>query len=196
MSLKNNKTESDSEPKILIFFSLIMMIISLCSIGFYNGSNENLGAVILILGLLFGWLAMPGGLAVYANIFYLIILFKLYLKNTSSPLLTSCMLLLASLTVLFQGYDLGGGIQSVYAWGWGAVFWAISLVALATASFKKDEKLNIQKQLSLIVVILFCILVPVGALRFYQYQQASPSERERLLPSGAAFTVNKLSGQD
>ena len=170
-----------------------MMVISLFSFGFYNGNNSNLGIVVLIAGLLFGWLVMPGGLAAYANIFYIIILIRFLIKKPFSSVLATSMLLLASLTVIFEGYDLGGGLQTVYAWGWGAVFWCISLITIAIATFKQDQDIAVKKQFLIILAVLSLTLIPIGVLRFYQSQNFNELVKERCLPEGAAFTVCKNS---
>lgn len=78
MSTIQNTSQPDNVSTIkqtqhtgLLWLSLILYILSLTMVGFYQESTRMHGTEILLLGLLFGWLGDELGIvAVYANVFY------------------------------------------------------------------------------------------------------------------------------
>ncbi len=186
---KNNKT--NRAPTLLLVFSLMTMGISLFSISFITYTEPYSGFMTLGVGLIFGWIAPPGGLAVYANLFYFYALLKSASKKPPT-VAAIIMLVLASLTFTFDCVPHGAGCSSVYAWGWGAVFWMLSILALTFVVFISDT--NVKTEVSVIVFLLLTILLPVCLYRTYQYQQANAQERERYLPPSVAFTTVEFGG--
>ncbi|MDO1509857.1 MULTISPECIES: hypothetical protein [unclassified Neisseria] len=182
----------------LLKISLCFMICSFMLPGFYANYEAIYGYQIFLYGLLFGWAVVPGGWAVYANLFYMHIVFRLSRKEElyAGPriLATIIMMLLACCTFFFSEFDwLLISRAMVISWGWGAVLWGISLILLCAAQ-RVDLSRSIKQQVFPWLGVSALILLGVGILKYSQWQRANDDEKKRYLPFGAAFTTETLSG--
>ena len=196
-----DKVESKQTPptRPLLRLSLILWLISLPLPAFYVDGQDSvwLGIFVLLMGLPLGYLgAGLAGLAVYANIFYYFA-FRNLSANKTPRISIALMLMLAGLTVFLSGVTFGGGISHVFAWGWGAFVWAMSLVALACAAWLPERFKSRQYMLpaTLTLLALFAAVISgLFILKYTQYQRANDDERRRYLPTFAAFSVARFSG--
>ncbi|OAI02201.1 hypothetical protein A1353_16950 [Methylomonas methanica] len=173
--------------------SVLIWLISLCLPGFSITSKTETfyGALILLLGLLFGWMAL--GLAAYANLFF----FKVVstLNNGKQPKASVIfMLIFASTLPFFPGPIISegsGATVPVTSWGWGAVLWVVSLAFLVIAA-------AIQNQWMSVMLAKYCVIAVFGgvlsivAIRDYQFSVATEQDREAYLTNDMAFTVAPL----
>lgn len=187
-----------SYPWLWLVASVVMWGVSLALPGFYTGSGEEdvfYGWAILLTGFVFGWMA-PGGLAVYANLFFIYVL-SLSAVKKSAPKSTISMLLLAAFAFLFYAVSTARGSPDyVIGWGWGAVLWGLSLVSaafanMAAGSWGVSHYGEKYLRRGYFGVITLCILAVLG-VRAWQWSHANLQDRSLLLNAGTAFTVVKL----
>ena len=141
------------------------------------------------MGSLFGWLGcIPAisGLAVYANYFYLFTLCRLAHNKKIPTTSTVLMLLFASFTFLLQklAKSESGSTSDIYAWGWGAIWWGLSLITLAIATCTKSGKIPHEKAIPITAKIYAVILLPLFALFLYQYNTANSQEKTKYFIPG------------
>ena len=141
------------------------------------------------MGSLFGWLGcIPAisGLAVYANYFYLFALCRLAYGTKTPTTSTIFMLLFASFTFLLQKIvtSESGSTSNVYAWGWGAIWWGLSLITLAIATYTKSGKIPYRKAIPITAKTYAAILLPLFALFLYQYNTANSQEKTKYFIPG------------
>ena len=198
-----DKVESKQIPptRPLLRLSLILWLLSLPLPAFYIDEENSLwlGIFVLLVGLPLGWLgAGLAGLAVYANVFYYYAFRKLS-ANKTPRISIILMLLFASLSVFLQVVMVSElpSYAPVFAWGWGAVVWAMSLVALACAAWL-PERFKSRRYMLPATLTLLALFAAVASglfiLKYTQYQRANDDERRRYLPTFAAFSVARFSG--
>jgi hypothetical protein len=188
----NNSSDDASAPqpsRSLVHVALAVWLVSLVLPGFVVESRGDtwFGAYILLLGPLFGW--MVNGWAVYANVFFLFALTRLY-QGRSPKVSVVAMLLLAATLPLFSGVlqDEGSGtVLPVGSWGWGAALWLCALILLAGAAAIRAG-LFPPAASKVIPLVLAVLLVPVLLVHQRQWQAANAQERQLYLPIGVAFT--------
>ncbi len=198
-----DKVESKQTPptRLLLRLSLILWLLSLPLPAFYIDEENSLwlGIFVLLVGLPLGWLgAGLAGLAVYANIFYYYAFRKLS-TNKTPRISIVLMLLFASLSVFLQVVLVSErpSYAPVFAWGWGAILWAMSLVALACAAWL-PERFKSRRYMQPATLALLALFAAVSSslfiLKYIQYRHANDDERRRYLPDFAAFSVVRFSG--
>ncbi|UOO83674.1 hypothetical protein [Neisseria dumasiana] len=194
--MNNQPTRLHYSP-VLLKLSICCMIISIVLPGFYTHYETYYGLKILLTGLFFGWLSGPGGLAVYANLFYIRIVYKLIKgkKSHTHPLLFSniALIFLAGCTAFFTEVNSLGNPKEVVAWGWGAIIWGISIMLLYAAQHV-NSSLVIKQHTILWLSVSVLILLNAGILKYNLWQRANNDEKARYLRFGAAFNTKPLSG--
>ena len=144
---------------------------------------------VLLFGLLFGWMMVMGGWAVYANVLFFVVLAT---AKASKPAIWPIilMLLLAATFPLFSEVPGDNGSAPVMAWGWGAAVWLTALLLAAAAPAVQQRWLTI-RQVGLGLAGFWCLAI---ALHAYQWIKSSAFEREMYLSGGKAFAVAPLCG--
>ncbi|MBR7002956.1 MAG: hypothetical protein IKI11_09895 [Neisseriaceae bacterium] len=176
--------------KLLLWLSFGLWIYSLFALGIDDGSNEPYyGILILLVGTFFGWLGclpFPTGCAVYANYFYLFALYRLAFGTKIPTTSTTFMLILASLTFFVQKIAVGesGHWTDIDAWGWGAIWWGLSLITLTIATYSKSGKIPLKKSLPITAIIYAVVVFPLIALFLYQYHTANEQEKAQYFIPG------------
>ncbi|WP_020484906.1 hypothetical protein [Methylomonas sp. MK1] len=173
--------------------SVLVWLISLCLPGFSIASKTETyyGALILVLGLLFGWMAL--GLAAYANLFF----FKAVstLNNEKQPKASVIFMLIFAATLpFFPGpivSEASGATIPVKSWGWGAVLWVVSLAFMAIAAAIQNQWMSV-KFAKYCVIAVFGGVFSIAAIRDYQFSVATEQDRETYLTNDMAFTVAPL----
>lgn len=189
-STSKQKNQLSSEVKLLLWISFGLWIYSLLGLGFYATDNHPIyGLLILLLGTLFGWFAgVPffSSFAVYANYFYLFALFRLTFGNKIPTTSVKLMLALASLTVLLKRVMINeaGGYASIDAWGWGAIWWGLSLITLTIATYTQNGKISLKKSLPITASIYAIVILPLLVLFGYQYSIANEQEKATYFEPG------------
>lgn len=179
--------------QILTRTSVLVWLISLGLPGFSISSKTETfyGALILLLGLLFGWMAL--GLAAYANLFF----FKVVstLNNGKQPKASVIFMLIFAATLpFFPGPIISegsGAAVPVTSWGWGAVLWVVSLVFLAIAAAIQNQWMSVTFA-KYCVIAVFGGVLSIVAIRGYQLSVATEQDREAYLTNDMAFTVAPL----
>ena len=174
--------------KLLLWLSFGLWVYSLFALGIDDGSNEpHYGLFILTMGSLLGWVGcepFPTGCAVYANYFYIFALLCLMCGRVPKKSII-CMLLLASLTFFVREIAVGtAGATSIDAWGWGAIWWGLSLITLTIVTFVQWEKIPYKKALPITAIIYAVVLLPLMALFLYQYHTANDHEKAQYFITG------------
>ena len=198
-----DKVEGKQTPPMrpLLRLSLILWLLSLPLPAFYIDEENSLwlGIFVLLVGLPLGWLgAGLAGLAVYANIFYYYAFRKLS-TNKTPRISIVLMLLFASLSVFLRVVLVSErpSYAPVFAWGWGAILWAMSLVALACAAWL-PERFKSRRYMQPATLALLALFAAVSSslfiLKYIQYRHANDDERRRYLPDFAVFSVARFSG--
>ncbi|MBK1685714.1 hypothetical protein CKO18_19370 [Rhodoferax fermentans] len=140
---------------------------------------------------------MVNGWAVYANIFFTIVAFRLLKKSDSTPIATTIAMVALTATIpLFEGPILSEATMetaSVVSWGWGAILWVISIGVLAAATGIRSGILP-ESTLKIVPVLFASLLIAIGAYRMYQWKNANDQEREIYLPKSMAFSVADFYG--
>lgn len=178
--------------KTLANFSVVLWAISLLLVGFH-ARDTWYGLMILLFSPL-AFLGGLGGLAAYANWFYWWICLRLALRK--QPFIATFLMMgLALLTLVFEEpLGASGSYASVKYWGYGAVLWGFSLL-LMVAAVLDTRPYRSRKQVIKPYAIVFCVMMlGILGLKLWQWQQASPEEREAYLPLEAAFTTRLLTG--
>lgn len=186
-----DKVEGKQTPPMrpLLRLSLILWLLSLPLPAFYIDEENSLwlGIFVLLVGLPLGWLgAGLAGLAVYANIFYYYAFRKLS-TNKTPRISIVLMLLFASLSVFLRVVLVSErpSYAPVFAWGWGAILWAMSLVALACAAWL-PERFKSRRYMQPATLALLALFAAVSSslfiLKYIQYRHANDDERRRYLP--------------
>ncbi|MBQ9601247.1 MAG: hypothetical protein IJR46_04470 [Neisseriaceae bacterium] len=194
-STSKQKNQLSSEVKLLLWISFGLWIYSLLGIGFYAGSESTYGWVILLLGTFGGWFAGEpffSGFAVYANYFYLFALFRLTFGNKIPTTSVKWMLALASLTVLLKEVMINeevlingaGRYASIDAWGWGAIWWGLSLITLTIATYTQNGRIPLKKSLPITASIYAIVILPLLVLFGYQYRIANEQEKATYFEPG------------
>ncbi len=187
--LTPQKNKLPSAIKLLLWLSFGLWIYSLFGVGFDSGGKEpEYGLYILTFGSLLGWLGcspFPTGCAVYANYFYLFALLCLMCGGIPKKS-TICMLLLASLTFFLKEVlvNEAGWTTDIDAWGWGAIWWGLSLITLTIATYSKSGKIPLKKSLSITAIIYAVVVFPLIALFLYQYHTANEQEKAQYFIPG------------
>lgn len=174
--------------KLLLWLSFGLWVYSLFALGIDDGSNEpHYGLFILTMGSLLGWVGcepFPTGCAVYANYFYIFALLCLMCGRVPKKSII-CMLLLASLTFFVREIAVGtAGATSIDAWGWGAIWWGLSLITLTIVTFVQWEKIPYKKALPIAAIIYAVVLLLLMALFLYQYHTANDHEKAQYFITG------------
>ena len=175
--------------KLLLWLSFGLWIYSLFGLGFYSGGNApEYGLYILTFGSLLGWLGCSPfhtGCAVYANYFYLFALLCLMCGGIPKKS-TFCMLLLASLTFFLKEVlvNEAGWTTDIDAWGWGAIWWGLSLITLTIVTFVQWKKIPYKKALPITAIIYAVVVLPLIALFLYQYHTANEQEKAQYFITG------------
>jgi hypothetical protein len=173
--------------------ALVIWLISLLLTGFSISSNNNTytGGFILLFGLLFGWMA--NGWAVYANLCFLRVVSSL-IANKHPQGSVILMILLAGTLPFFPGPPMSEANDTavpVTSWGWGAVFWLVSLVLVSIAAALKSKWMS--KNVAQVCVFnVFISIFVVYGIRCYQFSIANDQDREAYLSTDVAFTVAPL----
>lgn len=200
--MKQTKTRGKHSPKreknVLVIFSLVMMCLSLALPAYIESKDSIVWGGLMLCFVPFAWLAPPGGLALYANFFYLNIL-RLLKKQRNCHISTLSMLVFASFSVMFNGQSFFLGKMAsgpLTGWGWGAFIWGISITSLAAACFTSKLEKNYKRDITIIMVLSSIFLIPTAVKHIKQYSQANDKERQdyfyhRLI----AFTYQELSGK-
>ncbi|MDR2186678.1 MAG: exosortase/archaeosortase family protein [Azonexus sp.] len=192
---------------LLWWAALACWFVSLGLPGFFvEGAGVYSGLEILLLGLRFGWLV--NGWAVYANVFFPVLLVSAAMRRKRIPLALVVvsivlMLLLAASLPLFAGVPvstggwniLGHKIIPVSSWGWGAVVWLTALL-LAVAAVGLEERWLRGGFVIGGLLGLVGIYIAVVVFHEQQWSTANSQERELYLESGMAFTVIPLCGAE
>ncbi|MDO8342952.1 MAG: hypothetical protein Q7T48_07125 [Cellvibrio sp.] len=140
--------------------------------------------------LLTGWLSpLDGNFSWYANIFFLLCVFYLFIGRTPKI----CALIAALLSLDTFRYSMltmneGGHSTPIYGYGWGAIIWLISICAIFIAIDLKQNELKKatgeQKGNKIFLIIGFILLVSVVGLSIYHAHNdrviANKSETKRL----------------
>lgn len=173
--------------------AVLTWLISLALPGFSVESSSEIwfGYLILLTGLMFGWLV--NGWAVYANLFFVFAMFRLYTGKMPS-ISVYAMLVLTALLPLFSGVirDSGSGyILPVVSWGWGAVFWVISILLLACAAAVRAEVLS-KQGLRNVALVIVTVLAIIPYIHHRQLSSANEQERDIYFSRGMAFTIAPL----
>lgn len=200
MSTIQNTSQPDNVSTIkqtqhtgLLWLSLILYILSLTMVGFYQESTRMHGTEILLLGLLFGWLRDElGVVAVYANVFYWWAWIRAIRRGSKPYVVAAIMLLLALQFVNFHSVRTLPDAGAIYvdSWGWGVVVWMVSIILLFINTYFSRPKLAY----SLVCLVLFGISVSIYTIRTQQWEQANIDERKRYLHAGVAWSQHKFSG--
>ena len=186
-----------SVSRTLAITAVSLWLVSLALPGFSveYGETTMYGIYILFLGILFGWYV--SGWAAYANVFFIMVAFKLLRKSDSIPTgITIAMVTLAASMPLFEGLILSEAnlaIMPVVSWGWGAIFWLMSVGVLASATASRALLLP-ESIFKIVCVLLGAFLIAVGAYRMHQWGNASVQDREMYLPKSMAFSVADFCG--
>jgi hypothetical protein len=183
--------ESDTSlSKTLAIVAVGCWLVSLALPGFIVATRAEawFGGLILLFGILFGWTV--NGWAVYANLFFVAVVFALY-RNRTPRVSVVLMLFLAATLPLFSGViqDAGSGTKlPVVSWGWGAVLWLYSLILVATAAGLRAGIVNrtATKVMGGVLAVAFLSIV---ALNYWQWLKANEQEKDVYLSKGMAFTV-------
>ncbi|MBR5675614.1 MAG: hypothetical protein IKX14_04150 [Neisseriaceae bacterium] len=176
--------------KLLLWLSFGLWIYSLFGVGFDSGGKApEYGLYILTFGSLLGWLGcspFPTGCAVYANYFYIFALYRLAFGTKIPTVSTTIMLLLASLTFFLKEVlvNEAGWTTDIDTWGWGAIWWGLSLITLTIATYTKSGKIPLKKSLSITAIIYSVVVFPLIALFLYQYNVANDNEKARYFIPG------------
>lgn len=188
--------------KLLLWLSFGLWIYSLFALGIDDGSNEpHYGLFILTMGSLLGWVGcepFPTGCAVYANYFYIFALYRLAFGTKIPTVSTTIMLLLASLTFFVQKIAVGtAGTTTIDAWGWGAIWWGLSLITLTIATYSKSGKIPLKKSLPITAIIYAVVVFPLIALFLYQYNTANEQEKAQyFIPGMLGINLTNYSRSD
>jgi hypothetical protein len=186
-----------SVSRVLTKAAICLWFVSLALPGFSveHTSEPIYGIFILFAGILFGWAV--NGWAAYANIFFLVIAFKLLRDADSIPIgLSIAMVALATTIPMFNGIIQSEGTMAtvpVVSWGWGAILWLMSVGVLATATACRAGHLS-ESILKTAPLLLVALLISVGAYRMHQWDIANDQEREMYLPKSMALSVANFCG--
>lgn len=171
---------------------LFLYLISLClpAIGFYYNIDKSIvyyhGIFVLIMGFLFGWIGLFvfnfGVLAVYANFFFYHLIISL--NYNELPIKSSVtMLFLASLSFFYRDFG-NGGIHNalnlddyIYYWGYGAFFWFMAIIILATDCFYRKYKQKILP-LKISFSMLFLSFIIIAGFQLIQYHKSADFEKK------------------
>jgi len=190
---ESEQTKSDKMAGKITAFSFILWMLSLALPGFTldgNPSEEVYGVLILIEGVLLGWLT--GVFAAYANIFYLYAAASLT-KNETPVKSIIFMVCLAATTVFVRSIlaDEGGGRASITSWGWGAIFWGVSLLLLVVAALTQAYQLS-HRSIVWMFGAIGLILLSIVGLNRYQWSNANIQDRYAYLAPSMAFSTTKI----
>lgn len=179
------------QRKVLLLTSYLLWFPSLFMVGFYT-DGAYWGIAILLLGAI-SFLFPPEGLAVYANLIFWWIAYRLESgrKEYQAELLSIVMLCVASLSFTLHRVleDAGGGHEDISAWGYGAIVWGFSLILMAAAALDKRQFRSVFKTLLPYLIVFSIILSVLCGIKYQQWQHATEKERAYYLPTGAAFGV-------
>jgi len=184
--------------RIMTMFSGLFWCASLAMTGIalYSKQQRLLGVEILSMG----WLSpLVLNFAWFSNLFILYAFFRL-LKGKSATKSSIIAVILSLDTFRFNLYMLneGGATTPVYGYGWGAVFWFISIALLLVAAGsiqiqdkQKEESISNNVWLKPLGLFLFILIVSLSA--YFSVNDrviANSYERERL--TGLAFKRGKV----
>lgn len=172
------KQETHASPQsvaVLLWLSFALWLYSLLGVGLQSHGNWY-GAEILFTGTFLGWIGCSpwiAGLAVYANYFYLFAWCRLAWGTKAPAVSITLMLLFASFTFQLQETAVGesGRMANVYAWGWGAVWWGLSLATLIIVtyararSFPKKQPFGSQSQCTQPYFCLYSVCFYTNTIR-------------------------------
>jgi hypothetical protein len=148
------------------------------------------GISILPFGLLFGWACK--GWAVYANIFFFIVLARV-LKGKSAGRWVLLMILLAATFPFFgDAPDSDWSPPGVTTWGWGVVVWLTALSLATAASAVQQQWLTMRQAGYGLAVGLIGVYALAAFLHQRQWAKANTQDRELYLPAGAVYAVAPL----
>ena len=190
------KQETHASPQsvaVLLWLSFALWLYSLLGVGFQSYETWY-GAEILFTGTFLGWIGcIPwiAGLAVYANYFYLFAWCRLAWGTKAPAVSTSLMLLFASFTFQLQETAKGesGHTADVYAWGWGAVWWGLSLATLTIATCARAFRISQKVTIPLTAAIYATVLLPLYNSFLHQYNTANTQEKSRYFAPGTSEIV-------
>lgn len=190
---ESGQPDSHKMARRISSFSFVLWLLSLALPGFTldgNPSKEVYGLLILIEGVLLGWLT--GVFAAYANIFYLYAAASVT-KNEAPVKSVVIMVCLAATTVFVRRIlvDEGGGTALITSWGWGAILWGISLLLLVVSVLTQTCRLSNQSVVWMLGAI-GVILLSIFWLNRYQWSIANVQDRSAYLAPSMAFSATKL----
>jgi len=175
------------EPSHLAITSLCLWFFSLFFPGFkYGFGGETLnGIYILLFGIPFGW--MSKGWAVYANLFFISVFFKVI--SEKKPVWSVLFMVGFAATLPLCNEILvneNGGMSPVTAWGWGAIIWIEALILMTCAALLQKGILN-ARGLGLSGVLVFVVFSGAYQLHLRQLQEANDQEKTLFLSGKMAF---------
>ena len=190
------KQETHASPQsvaVLLCLSFALWLYSLLGVGFQSYETWY-GAEILFTGTFLGWIGCSpwiAGLAVYANYFYLFAWCRLAWGTKAPAVSTSLMLLFASFTFQLQETAKGesGHTADVYAWGWGAVWWGLSLATLTIAACARAFRISQKVTIPLTAAMYAAVLLPLYNSFLHQYNTANTQEKSRYFTTGRSNIV-------
>lgn len=198
---QTNQSLPKEEPHYngtLLLCSIIVWFVSLAMVGFYHGNTAYFGIGILLLSPI-AWIALPAGLAVYANTAYWTAI--ILIKAKKKP--DSCLIIMLILSFLTLGlsetsirlapylapFGLDNDKLSGSTLGYGALVWWFSFSLLIGAVW--DKRKNISK-FKILLPYFGAFLAVICASLFYknyQWEHANTNERARYLPKFSAFAL-------
>lgn len=175
------------EPTYLAIVALCLWFFSLFFPGFKHGfGGETLnGIYILLLGIPFGW--MSNGWAVYANLFFISVFFKVI--SEKKPVWSVLFMVGFAATLPLCNEILvneNGGMSPVTAWGWGAIIWIEALILMTCASLLQKGIIN-SRGFWLSGVLVFAVFLGAYQLHLRHLQQANEQEKSLFLNGKMAF---------
>ncbi|WP_020484608.1 hypothetical protein [Methylomonas sp. MK1] len=175
------------EPSHLAIAALCLWFFSLFFPGFkYGFGGETLnGIYILLLGIPFGW--MSNGWAVYANVFFISVFFKVI--SEKKPVWSVLFMVGFAATLPLCNEILvneNGGMSPITAWGWGAIIWIEALILMACAAFVQIGLLG-ARGLWLSGILMIAVFLGVYQLHLRQLREANEQEKTLFLSGKMAF---------
>jgi hypothetical protein len=175
------------ESSDLAIAALCLWFFSLFFPGFkygFGGETIN-GFYILLLGIPFGW--MSNGWAVYANLFFISVFYKVI--GEKKPVWTVLFMIGFAATLPLCKEILvneNGGMSPVTAWGWGAIIWITALILMACAALLQKGLLG-SRSLWILGVLVVAVFLVAYQLHLRQLQQANEQEKTLFLNGKMAF---------
>jgi len=177
----------------LKLLAVILWLLSLSLPGFLTPRADSWGnwtGWMLLAMMPFAFLQPTSCWALYSNIFFWVALLR------KDGIISLGIMWLMTATIIFHTEIMIGEMpsyDSVLSWGWGAVLWLLSYIALTLARAVRHHS---DPALFLCIAGFFCslaITLLIG-LNIYQYRSMNDEEREHLLPPSMAFTTQTISG--